>query len=141
AVKLGPNLTDVLSFGALVLACSGRAAEGISLIERAFTLSPNYDALFLGVLGNAYRLSGRAEEAIIAFRAYHARNPGFGLADIVMIQEQAGRLEEARQTAAQLLSARPNFTVASWRRTQFRADTAQMATDLASLRAAGVPEE
>ena len=141
AVKLGPNLTDVLSFGALVLACSGRAAEGIGLIERAFTLSPNYDALFLGVLGNAYRLSGRSAEAIVAFRAYHARNPGFGLADIVMIQEQAGRLEDARQTAAQLLAARPSFTVTSWRRTQFRVDTEQVAADMTSLRRAGVPEQ
>lgn len=141
AVKLGPNLTDVLSFGALILACSGRATEGIGLIERAFTLSPNYDALFLGVLGNAYRLSGRSDEAIVAFRAYHARNPGFGLADIVMIQEQSGRLEEARQTAIELLVARPSFTVMSWRRTQFRVDTVQVAADMASLRAAGVPEQ
>lgn len=140
AVKLGPNLTDVLSFGAFVLACSGRAAEGISLIERAFTLSPSHDALFLGVLGNAYRLSGRSDEAIVAFRAYHARNPGFGLPDIVMIQEQAGCLEDARQTATQLIAAQPTFTVTSWLRTQFRIDTEQMATDMASLRAAGVPE-
>jgi adenylate cyclase len=140
AVRLGPNLTDVLSFAALVFACSGRAAEGVKLIERAFTLSPTYDALFLGVLGNAYRLSGRSEEAIVAFRAYHARNPGFGLADIVMIQEQAGRLEDARRTAAQLLAARLGFTATSWLRTQFRADTEQMAADMASLRAAGVPE-
>jgi adenylate cyclase len=140
AVKLGPNLTDVLSFAALVLACSGRAAEGIGLIEKAFTLSPNYDALFLGVLGNAYRLSGRSEEAIVAFRAYHARNPGFGLADLLMIQEQGGLIEEARETAKQLIAARPFFTVASWIRTQFRADKEQMALDIASLRAAGVPE-
>ena len=47
--------------------------EGIGLIEKAFTLSPNYHALYLGVLGNAYRLAGRSEEAIVAFRAYHAR--------------------------------------------------------------------
>ena len=76
-----------------------------------------------------------------AFRAYHARSPGFGLADIVMIQEQAGRIEEARETAAQLVAARPTFTVTSWLRTQFRVDTEQMAADLASLRAAGVPEQ
>src|SRR4029078_5063129 len=67
AVRVGPNLTDVLSFSALVFACSGRAAEGVKLIERALTLSPTYDALFLGVLGNAYRLSGRPQEAIVAF--------------------------------------------------------------------------
>ena len=95
---------------------------------------------YLGVLGNAYRLAGRPEEALAAFRAYHARSPGFGLADIVMIQEQAGQLEDARETAAQLVAARPTFTVASWLRTQFRVDTEQMAADTASLRAAGVPE-
>ena len=95
----------------------------------------------LGVLGNAYRLAGRTEEALAAFRAYHARSPGFGLADIVMIQEQAGHLDDARETAAQLVAARPAFTVKYWLRTQFRVDTDQMAADLASLRAAGVPEE
>ena len=92
------------------------------------------------MLGNAYRLVGRTEEATAAFRGYHARSPGFGLADIVMIEEQAGRLEEARETAAQLVAARPAFTVASWLRTQFRVDTEQMAADMASLRAAGVAE-
>ena len=64
-----------------------------------------------------------------------------GLADIVMIQEQAGSLEEARATAAQLAVARPTFTVMSWLRTQFRVDKEQMAADLHSLRSAGVREE
>lgn len=140
AVKLGPNLPDALVFGAFVLACSGHAAEGIGQIEKAITLGPNYQAWYLGVLGNAYRLAGRSEEAMAAFRAYHARSPGYGLADIVMVQEQAGHLEEARETALQLAAARPTFTVTSWLRTQFRSDTEQMAADLASLRAAGVPE-
>ena len=45
------------------------------------------------------------------------------------------------ETAAQLIAARPAFTVQYWLRTQFRVDTDQMAADLASLRAAGVPEE
>ena len=57
-----------------------------------------------------------------------------------MIQEQAGRLEDARQTVAELLAARSTFTVKSWLRTQFRNDVEQMAADQASLRRAGVPE-
>jgi hypothetical protein len=40
----------------------------------------------------------------------------------------------------QLIAARPSFSVASWVRTQFRNDSEQMATDLASLRRAGLPE-
>jgi hypothetical protein len=38
------------------------------------------------------------------------------------------------------MAARPDFTVTSWAKTQLRSDTDQLAADLASLRAAGVPE-
>ena len=109
AVKLGPNLPDVLVFASYVLTCSGHAAEAIGLSERAMTLSPTYPANYLGQLGNTYRLAGRPDDALAAFRAYHARNAGFGLVDIVMIQAQAGRLDEARATAAELIAIRPGF--------------------------------
>jgi adenylate cyclase len=42
---------------------------------------------------------------------------------------------------SQLVAARPTFTITSWLRTQFRCDVEQKAADLASLRAAGVPEQ
>jgi adenylate cyclase len=141
AVTFGPSLPDVLAFASFVLACTGHAAEGIGYMERAIRLSPNHPAAYFGMLGNAYRLAGRANEAIGLFLAYHARNPGYGLADIVMIKEQAGQLDEARVFGAQLVAARPTFTVASWARTQCRSDVDQMAADLASLRAVGLPEE
>jgi len=57
-----------------------------------------------------------------------------------MIQEQSGKLEEARETAAELVVLRPTFTVAFFLGTQFRVDTEQLAADTASLRRAGVPE-
>jgi tetratricopeptide (TPR) repeat protein len=134
-------LPDVLAFGAFVLTCCGHAVEGISQIERAISLSPNYQAYYLGVLGNAYRLAGRLDEAITAFQGYHAREPGYGLADIIMIKMQSGRIDEARKIAVRLSKERPSFSVTSWLRTQFRIDAEQMASDLASLRTAGVPEE
>jgi adenylate cyclase len=141
AAKLGFNLPDVLAFSGFVLTCCGHAEEAIGQIKRALPLNgPNHQPWHFGVLGNALRLAGRTEEALAAFRAYHARSPGFGLADIVMLQEQAGLLDEAHETAAELAVLRPTFTVASWLRTQFRVDTEQMAYDLASLRAAGVRE-
>jgi hypothetical protein len=78
--------------------------------------------------------------ALTPFEAYHARSPGYGLADFVMIQEQTGNLEEARKTAAQLIAARSSFTIASFLRTQFRSDVEQLEADVASLRAAVIPE-
>jgi adenylate cyclase len=142
AAKLGFNLPDVLVFTGFVLTCCGHAEEAIGQIKKALPLNgPNHQPWHFGVLGNAFRLAGRTEEAMAAFQAYHARSPGFGLADIVMIQEQAGSLEAARTTAAQLALTRPTFTVKSWLRTQFRVDKEQMAADLRSLRNAGVREE
>ena len=142
AAKLGFNLPDVLVFAGFVLTCCGHAEEATGLVMKALPLNgPNHQPWHFGVLGNALRFAGRTKEAMSAFQAYHARSPGFGLADIVMMQEQAGSLEEARATAAQLAVLRPTFTVKSWLRTQFRVDKEQMAADLRSLRNAGVREE
>ena len=140
AVKLAPGAADTAELASHVLAASGFPEEAVVLSEKAMTLSPNYPAVYLGTLGNAYRLSGRTEQAIAAFQAYHARNPGFGLTDIVIAYQQTGRPEEARRAAEQLLTARPNFTVAAWLKTQFsRRDAAQVEADAAALRAAGLP--
>ncbi len=138
--RIAPNFPEVLVFAGFVLACCGRAAEGIGQIEKAITLSPNYPGWFLGVLGNSYRLVGRNEEALMVLWGRHAREPGFGLSDIIMLQDQAGHIDEARETAKQLAATRPSFTIAGWLRTQFRSDSEQMADDLAALRKAGVTE-
>ena len=104
------------------------------------TLSPTYPANYLGQLGNTYRMAGRRDDALKAFQAYRARSPGYGLVDMVMIHAQAGRMEEARGMAEELMAARPSFTIASWLDTQFRNDVEQLKIDADSLRAAGVPE-
>jgi adenylate cyclase len=140
AVVLAPGSANVAELASHVLAASGYPEEAVALSVKAMTLNPNYPAAYLGTLGHAYRLSGKTEKAIEAFRAYHARNPGFGLTDIVIAYQQTGRPEEARQTAKQLLAARPNFTIAAWLKTQFsHRDTAQVEADAEALRAAGVP--
>ena len=110
------------------------------LVEKAMTLSPNYPAVFLGTLGDAYRQAGRTDAAIAAFEAYHARNPGFGLTDVVIAYHEKGQPDEAKRTAARLMAARPEFTVAGWRKTQFlRRDKARVEADEAALRSAGLP--
>jgi adenylate cyclase len=140
SVALSPNHPDSLMLTAYVLASSGHAPEALAFVERAMALSPRYPPDYLGQLGNVFRLCRRPEEAAAAFRAYHAQSPGFGLADLLMIQEQASDIDAAKETAAHLLAARPKFTVGGWLRTQFRSDKEQMERDLASLRAAGIPE-
>jgi hypothetical protein len=83
----------------------------------------------------------RGLDPFSSLSAYHAQSPGFRLADLLMMQEQAGEVEAARETAAELLAVRPRFSIGSWLRTQFRSDVDQMLKDLASLRAVGIPEQ
>ena len=140
AVELAPGSADTADFASLVLTSAGHAEEAATLSEKAIALSPNYPAVYLGGLGNAYHYAGRIEEAIAAFKEYHARSPGFGLVDLVIIYQENGRPSEARQAAQALMAARKTFTIASWAKTQFRRDKARLAADLEALRSAGLPE-
>ncbi len=139
ALATAPGSADVATFACFMLAFAGHPAEAVPHGERAPELSPNYPPYYLGILGNAYRLAGREDEAIRCFEDSHARAPGFGLVDLVLIHQRAGRADEAKLRAADLLKIRRDFTVAGWARTQFGADAAGLEADLAALRAAGLP--
>jgi adenylate cyclase len=139
AIQSAPSSADAASYACFILACSGHAKEAVTQGEKSMLLSPNYPPYYLGVLGNAYRLSGRIEEAISAFRAFHDRSPGFGLSDLVIIYQQIGQGQEAKRMAERLLSVRRDFTITAWASTQFRSDEAQLEADIAALRAAGLP--
>jgi len=140
AVQLAPGSADVVQLAAFILLPSGYPEEAVALSEKSMTLSPNYPAPYLGTLGDAYRQSGRTDEAIAAFEAYHARSPGFGLTDVVIAYQEKGQPGEAKRAAERLMAARPGFTIAGWRKTQFiRRDEARIEADAAALRAAGLP--
>jgi adenylate cyclase len=140
AVQLAPGSADLAELASFVLAPSGYPDEAVVQSVKAIALSPNYPAVYLGTLGNAYPLAGRTEQAIAAFKAYHARSPGFGLTNIVITYQETGQTQEAMQAAEQLLAARPNFTIAAWLKTQFiRRDTARVEANTDALRAAGLP--
>jgi adenylate cyclase len=141
ALLLAPGSADVAGYACFILACAGYPEQAAAQGERATALSPHYPPYYLGILGNAYRLSGRTEEAIAAFKAFHARAPGFGLADLVIVHQQSGRPEQAKEAADQLMRARRNFTISGWAYSQFRADPGSLESDLAALRAAGLPQE
>lgn len=140
AVELAPGSADVAANASFILTPSGYPGEAATHSERAIALSPHYPPHYLGMLGDAYRQTGRTEQAIAAFRACHARNPGFGLTDLVIAHHEAGQAEDARRAAEQLMLARPNFTIAGWLKTQFiRRDRERVEADEAALLAAGLP--
>jgi adenylate cyclase len=139
AVQSAPSSADAASYACFILASAGYAKEAVAHGEKSMVLSPNYPPYYLGVVGNAYRLSGRIEEAIAAFRAFSARSPGFGLTDLVIAFQQTGRAAEAQRAAEQLMSIRRDFTISTWANTQFRAEGTGLQDDIAALRGAGLP--
>lgn len=140
ALECGPGSADAASFAAFVLANAGHADEALAQMERAMRLCPIYPAYYLGHLGLACRLAGRHAEAIEAFEAYQKASPGRGVSDLVILCQQLGRPEKAKEWAAKLVAADPKFTVRGWRATQFRADTSAVDAEAEALSAAGLPD-
>ena len=139
AVQLAPGAADILNLASFVLAPLGYPDEALVLAQKSIALNPNHPAVYLGIFGNACRLSGQFNDAIAAFEAYNARSPGFGLTDLVITYHQNGQPDQAKDAAKRLLAARPDFTIANWRKTQFGSDESRHEADAAALRAAGLP--
>ena len=139
AVQLAPGAADILNLASFVLAPSGCPDEALILAQKSMALNPNHPPVYLGILGNACRLSGHVDEAIAAFEAYNARQPGFGLVDLVIAYREKGQADKAEEAAKRLMSARRDFTIVAWLKTQFRQDTARLEADVEALRSAGLP--
>ena len=120
AVQLAPGSADVAELASFILAPSGYPEEGLVLLQKAITPQSKPSTHVSRKSGNAYRLSGQIDEAIAAFEAYNARGPGFGLVDLVIAYQENGQTAKAKDAANRLLSARRDFTIAAWLRTQFR---------------------
>ncbi len=115
------------------------ADEAVIAIERAIRLHPNHPPRYFGHLGNAYRLAGRFDEAITAFNAYHELSPGLGFIDLVLVNKQLDRNEEAIFEATRLLAVEPEFTVRAWIDTQFLKDPARLESEISALTESGLP--
>jgi adenylate cyclase len=139
SIELAPSSADISSIAAFVFCCSDLAEEAIVETEKTLQLHPNHPAYYLGNLGTAYRLAGRFDEAIAAFKAFDERNAGFGLIDLVILYQQLARSKEAESAAAQLLTLRPQFSVRAWADTQFLADVARLESEIEALVNSGLP--
>lgn len=138
-VRRAPLAASGAMWTGYILAVAGFAAESLAQFQRARTLNPGSHVVLLGMLGNAYRLVGRTDEAIGLLEELYRRAPNLGGRDLVIAYQRAGRAEEARDAARRLLAAAPDFTVRDWIETQFRGDVVEFEADIEALRAAGLP--
>ena len=116
AIALNPNDAEAYANLASTLNCVGRAQEAVGLVEKAMRLNPRYPAFYLYVLGHAFRLLGRTEEAITIQKRALARSPDFLVSHVALavMYSESERAQEARTEAAEILRIYPHFSLERW---------------------------
>jgi adenylate cyclase len=141
-LALNPNNSNTIAGLAFTMFCSGKPEESLELIRRAMRLNPTYPDWWLMVLEEAYRLSGRYDEAIETIQEELRRlDHYFTRTRLALYYAQTGRDEQARAEIERVLRANPNMNLDSWANAQFFKDQAQLERDLADLRRVGLPEK
>jgi adenylate cyclase len=102
--------------------------------------NPHDPFFYLFNLGVAYRLMGRYEEAITAFKRVLSRNPNFApaLAHLLVAYSELGQEAEAQAEAAAILRLSPNFSLEVLGQRHPFKDQTDLERLLAALRKAGL---
>ena len=140
ALALDPNDSDGYETLGEILSFAGRPEETLGLVEQALRLNPRQPVSLLWLLGRAYLLTGRYEEAIAVLKKTLMRNPNNFAAhfDLAIIYSKLGREEEARAEAAEMLRVSPGYSLERDRQNWPLKDPAVAARFVESLRRAGL---
>lgn len=141
AVALAPN--DAYSYGCLgeALAQAGQPEEGIRELEKAVRLSPYYPPVYLFVLGQAYSLAGRYEEALATQKRVLVRWPDFWPSHLwlAIIYSEVDRHAEARAAMTEALKLNPQLSLEAFAAGKvYYKDPAVFEREFAALREAGL---
>jgi len=120
---------------------TGKAEEGLKLIEKAIRLNPIPPAQYLNNLAGAYAGLGRYEDAIEVYKQVLKRSPNnlFAHVGLTVEYSAAGREEEARHQAEELLRLDPAFSLDKFSEIGYFEDNkAQAERFIGNLRKAGL---
>ena len=139
ALEIDPNHADAWSSLSDITVLSGRAADGLEQIQKAFRLDPYPISGYYWNLGQAQyavRDYHAAIETLQREETYRTGSRRFLAASLA----QAGRLDEAHREAELFLIGNPHFTISHWVATQPFRDEATLAHFVDGFRKAGLPE-
>ena len=114
AITLGPNYAEGYAWLGATFNFAGRPEEAIEVVQQAMRLNPHDPFFYLFILGSAYCLIGRYEEAITAFKRVLNRSPNFipARAQLLVAYSALGQEVEARAEAAEILRVSPDYSLA-----------------------------
>ncbi|MEE8474835.1 MAG: tetratricopeptide repeat protein [Myxococcota bacterium] len=115
AVELAPNIEfPHLALG-VVLVRQGRVVAALQSVARAMRLNPKASLGMQGLVANVNFAAGRTEKAVQLWEQVRAANTDLITARIplAVLYESAGRHEEARTLAQEILRVNPDLTAES----------------------------
>jgi adenylate cyclase len=113
AIALDPNYSDGLAGLGEVLIWAGEHNKGIALVKKAMILNPYHHAWYFYILGVAYNLQERYEDAIEILERGLIRNPDFIGTHLALaaLYGGTGRKERCQTEVKEILRISPGFSL------------------------------
>jgi adenylate cyclase len=143
AIALEPSNAEVVATAAYVLVFAGKLDAAHELIEQAMRLSPISPMWYLVCLGICHYVKNQQDLAIRTLRDAIDKVPGsaFPRPFLVSALVEDGRLEDAKQSAREIMRIERNFSTANWQRGGAPFEDASVSARLVeNLRRACLPE-
>ena len=139
-VALDPNVADIYGWLGMVYRYVGRWEDAVVAYEKAIRLNPIPPNFYLFGLGLSYAWTDRYEEAIKEFEKAIQNHPDAFYVRLfaTAVYSLAGRDEEARAEAAEVLRINPNFSLEKWGKTLKYKNQEDQEQFISALRKAGL---
>jgi TolB-like protein len=117
-VALDPNVADIYGWLGMVYRYLGRWDDAVVAYEKAIRLNPIPPDFYLYGLGLSYAMTGHYEEAIKQFPKAIQNNPDSFYVRLfaAAVYSLAGRDEQARTEATEVLRLNPEFSLKRWQK-------------------------
>jgi TolB-like protein/cytochrome c-type biogenesis protein CcmH/NrfG len=140
AIALEPNVGAGYATLAEILMAVGKPEEAFRMAEKAVRIDVPNRHWYLPQFGQAYCETGRYAEASATLKQFISRSPNFLHAQLVLAitASEAGRAEEARAAAAEVLRISPKFSLEVHKQRAPIKDPTVLERHLAALRKAGL---
>jgi adenylate cyclase len=142
AIALDPNYADGYGLLALIHVAMGEAREGLAAMERAVLLNPRYSVQYHTVLGAAYMLLGRHDDAVRVLTEGVLQNHTYLRNHVLLAAAygKLGRLDDAAWVAEEIRALSPEFSIGYWKGSESFRNPATLEFFADGLRLAGLPE-
>jgi adenylate cyclase len=142
AIALNPNAAAAHAWLGIALNYVGRPEDAIRSFKKAMRLNPIPPSFYLVNLGRSYRMVGQYEDSIATYKKVFDSAPNNLLAHagLTATYSLAGRLDEARGQAVEVLRVDRKFSAERYAKKWPYKDKAETERLIDALRKAGLPD-